>query len=470
MAPVIIPLCTVPFDMRMEMTMILAQKNVRCAIVKHLYIYIYMYEMNTYILIVIADIGYFVYTFLTSWRYAVIFWSRWQTITPFHAIIYPCLFQCGRRWIRIEWPQAGHDCSPICCRQRKVYIWISGNLLPYKIEHTTDLYLIVLPFFSPLIMPILLSMDASCELFELHSLLDGGRPTLPRSATPSGSLKPSERRAPIDICCRPLKFSLNGPDPYLDNWPLCKLVDCCIRSLRKISSSESELVYPSYGRLRAAIIESSKLESLSNVALCLSRPLPSDCVQWTQATRSQWKLRMTEGEWMNIALKSHENYIQTILHKYLKGIEYSDRRLLIACVCAFETIVQNSQFSRCGGHGKVACAYTVHWLPNQILNNICLALRVRCKNVCRRWPNNIAIWGTENDTMNSVFCCCHRLSSHWCYDLTTVSQVHRKYGNWSWIYQWWSLILNKLTLVWLGSQKVAQGWLRKGVRDYRSWC
>lgn len=106
------------------------------------------------------------------------------------------------------------------------------------------------PFLSPLIMPILLSMDASAELFELHSELDGGKPTFPRSATPKGSLRAS-LRVPIVICWRLLRFSLSGPAPYLDSWPLCKLVDCCMRSLRRISSSESELVYPSFGRLRA---------------------------------------------------------------------------------------------------------------------------------------------------------------------------------------------------------------------------
>lgn len=195
-----------------------------------------------YILIVVADIGYFVYAILTPWRYSVVFWSRWQTITAFHAIVYPCLLQCGRCWIWVERPHTRHNRPTICSRTNDSN-WIK-KYYPNCASHS--------PFFSPLMMPMLLSIDASWELFELHSLLDGGRPTLPRSATPSGSLKPDVRRVPIDICCKPLRFSLNGPDPYLDNWPLCKLVDCCIRSLRKISSSESELVYPSCGRLRAA--------------------------------------------------------------------------------------------------------------------------------------------------------------------------------------------------------------------------
>lgn len=107
-------------------------------------------------------------------------------------------------------------------------------------------------------MPILLSTDASAELFELHSLLDGGTPTLPRSATPSGSLNFSRCDA-IVMCCKPLKFSLSVPAPYFDRWPLCRLSDCCILKRRKISSSESELVYPSYGRLRA-VNEIKKIE------------------------------------------------------------------------------------------------------------------------------------------------------------------------------------------------------------------
>lgn len=107
-----------------------------------------------------------------------------------------------------------------------------------------------IPLRSPCKMPILLSTDASAELFELHSLLDGGKPTFPRSATPNGSLNRSRCVATV-MCFKLLKLSLSGPAPYFDNWPLWRLLDCCICNLRKSSSSESELVYPSCGRLRA---------------------------------------------------------------------------------------------------------------------------------------------------------------------------------------------------------------------------
>lgn len=112
------------------------------------------------------------------------------------------------------------------------------------------MYVNHLPFRSPCKIPILLSTDASAELFELHSLLDGGKPTLPRSATPNGSLKRSLCVATV-MCFKLLKFSLSGPAPYFDNWPLWRLLDCCICKRRKSSSSESELVYPSYGHFRA---------------------------------------------------------------------------------------------------------------------------------------------------------------------------------------------------------------------------
>lgn len=156
-----------------------------------------------------------------------------------------------------------YDC--LCVSPSMLSMWIVNRATSNPVSRVVDLYnnnnnssqllllsfhigqiliLIVnnvVPLRSPFNKPMLLSTDASAELFELHSLLDGGKPTFPRSATPSGSLKCSRCVATV-MCFKLLRCSFSGPAPYLDDWPLCKLVDCCIRSRRKISSSESELV------------------------------------------------------------------------------------------------------------------------------------------------------------------------------------------------------------------------------------
>ena len=111
----------------------------------------------------------------------------------------------------------------------------------------------------------------STELLELHSLLEWVIPIFPRSAIPRRS-RLTLRLVTLDIlllfdfiellwclvatgtCWNPLKCrdSLRGlwkPPYLLLFWPLCKLIDCCNFNRRRISSSESELEFSSYGYL-----------------------------------------------------------------------------------------------------------------------------------------------------------------------------------------------------------------------------
>lgn len=125
-----------------------------------------------------------------------------------------------------------------------------------------------LPFFSWLMSPILLSTDASTELFELHSLLVCD-PIFPRSAWErSRLLLPLLNRWPLlyillvldelyligfvdddtplpadGMGWKPPTFTDWLNPPYFAIWPLCKLIDCCNFNRLRISSSESELEF-----------------------------------------------------------------------------------------------------------------------------------------------------------------------------------------------------------------------------------